>query len=371
MKDNSGFPWHGTRPSLNGMTASASGYTLSDFDFELPPELIAQHPAAERSASRLLDGRGPTPVDRVFRDLPSLLQPGDLLVFNNTRVIKARLYGAKQSGGAVEALIERVLPNHEVLAHMRASKSPKPGSVVRFADAFDAEVLGRGGPDGGLFHLKLSGDPFELLEQHGHVPLPPYITHADDADDVRRYQTVFAKAPGAVAAPTAALHFDDALLAALRERGVCTAEVTLHVGAGTFQPVRTDNLAEHKMHSEWFEVPASTVAAIEATKAAGGRVISVGTTTLRALESAALHAPAGQILQAGSRDTDIFITPGFQFKVVDLLITNFPLPKSTLMMLVSALAGYEHIRALYQHAIAQGYRFFSYGDAMLIERRAP
>lgn len=371
MKDNSGFPWHGTRPSLNGMTASASGYTLSDFDFELPPELIAQHPAAERSASRLLDGRGVTPVDRVFRDLPSLLQPGDLLVFNNTRVIKARLYGAKQSGGAVEALVERVLPNHEVLAHMRASKSPKAGSVVRFADAFDAEVLGRSGPDGGLFHLKLSGDPFELLEQHGHVPLPPYITHADEADDVRRYQTVFAKAPGAVAAPTAALHFDEAVLAALHERGIRTAEVTLHVGAGTFQPVRTDNLAEHKMHSEWFEVPASTVAAIEATKGAGGRVISVGTTTLRALESAALHAPAGQILEAGSRDTDIFITPGFQFKVVDLLITNFHLPKSTLMMLVSALAGYEHIRSLYQHAIAQGYRFFSYGDAMLIERRTP
>lgn len=371
MKDNTGFPWHGTRPSLNGMTASASGYTLSDFDFELPPELIAQHPAAERSASRLLDGRGATPVDRVFRDLPSLLQPGDLLVFNNTRVIKARLYGAKQSGGAVEALVERVLPNHEVLAHMRASKSPKPGSVVRFADAFDAEVLGRSGPDGGLFHLKLSGDPFELLEQHGHVPLPPYITHADEADDVRRYQTVFAKAPGAVAAPTAALHFDDAVLAALHERGIRTAEVTLHVGAGTFQPVRTDNLAEHKMHSEWFEVPASTVAAIEATKGAGGRVISVGTTTLRALESAALHAPTGQILEAGSRDTDIFITPGFQFKVVDLLITNFHLPKSTLMMLVSALAGYEHIRSLYQHAIAQSYRFFSYGDAMLIERRTP
>ena len=371
MKDNTWFPWHGTRPSLNGMTASASGYTLSDFDFELPPELIAQHPAAERSASRLLDGRGPTPVDRVFRELPDLLQAGDLLVFNNTRVIKARLYGAKQSGGAVEALVERVLPNHEVLAHMRASKSPKPGSIVRFAEAFDAEVLGRSGPDGGLFHLKLSGDPFELLERHGHVPLPPYITHADEADDVRRYQTVFAKAPGAVAAPTAALHFDEPLLDALRERGIRTAEVTLHVGAGTFQPVRTDNLAEHKMHSEWFEVPAGTVAAIEATKAAGGRVVSVGTTTLRALESAALHAPAGQILQAGSRDTDIFITPGFQFKVVDLLITNFHLPKSTLMMLVSALAGYAHIRLLYQHAIAQGYRFFSYGDAMLIERRAP
>lgn len=353
------------------MTATAPSYTLSDFDFELPPELIAQHPAAERSASRLLDGRNVTPVDCVFKDLPQLLQAGDLLVFNNTRVIKARLYGAKQSGGAVEALVERVLPGQEVLAHLRASKSPKAGSIVRFADAFDAEVLGRGGPDGGLFHLKFSGAPLELLERHGHVPLPPYITHADEADDVRRYQTVFAKAPGAVAAPTAALHFDEPLLDALRARGVRTAEVTLHVGAGTFQPVRTDNLAEHKMHSEWFEVPASTVALIQATKAAGGRVVSVGTTTLRALESAALNADAGQILQSGSRDTDIFITPGFEFKVVDVLITNFHLPKSTLMMLVSALAGYDHIRALYQHAIAQGYRFFSYGDAMLIERTVP
>jgi len=229
-------------------------------------------------------------------------------------------------------------------------------------------VLGRGGPDGGLFHLKLTGDPLTLLEQHGHVPLPPYITHADEEDDVRRYQTVFASAPGAVAAPTAALHFDEALLERMKVRGIRTAEVTLHVGAGTFQPVRTDNLAEHKMHSEWFEVPASTVAAIEATKATGGRVVSVGTTTLRALESAALNAPPGQILQAGSRDTDIFITPGFQFKVVDVLVTNFHLPKSTLMMLVSALAGYDHVKALYQHAIAHGYRFFSYGDAMLIQR---
>ena len=343
-------------------------YSLSDFDFELPPELIAQHPAAERSASRLLDGRGPSPVDRVFRDLPGLLRQGDLLVFNNTRVIKARLYGHKQSGGAVEALVERVLPNREVWAHMRSSKSPKPGSVVRFADAFDAEVLGRCGPDNGMFHLRLSGEPLELLEQHGHVPLPPYITHADEEDDVRRYQTVFAAHPGAVAAPTAALHFDEALLQALKDQGVNTAAVTLHVGAGTFQPVRTDNLAEHKMHSEWFDVPAETVKAIQATKAAGGRVVSVGTTTLRALESAALNAPADQILNVGSRDTDIFITPGFDFKVVDVLITNFHLPKSTLMMLVSALAGYEHIRALYQHAIAQGYRFFSYGDAMLIER---
>ncbi|MFT3856120.1 MAG: tRNA preQ1(34) S-adenosylmethionine ribosyltransferase-isomerase QueA [Aquabacterium sp.] len=349
--------------------ASATGYTLADFDFELPPELIAQHPAAERSASRLLDGREASPVDRVFRELPDLLTPGDLLVFNNTRVIKARLYGQKSSGGAVEALVERVLPNQEVWAHIRASKSPKPGAVLRFADAFDAEVLGRGGPDGGLFHLRFDGDPLTLLEQHGHVPLPPYITHADSDDDVRRYQTVFASAPGAVAAPTAALHFDEGVLARLKARGIQTAEVTLHVGAGTFQPVRTDNLAEHRMHSEWFEVPTSTVAAIEATRAAGGRIVAVGTTTLRALESAAQHAPVGHILEAGSRDTDIFIRPGFQFKVVDLLVTNFHLPKSTLMMLVSALAGYEHIRSLYQHAITHGYRFFSYGDAMLIRRQ--
>ena len=357
------------------VSSAPPAFTLADFDFDLPPELIAQHPAAERSASRLLDGRALPPTDRVFRELPELLQPGDLLVFNNTRVIKARLYGAKASGGAVEALVERVLPGtQEVWAHMRASKSPKPGATVRFADAFDAEVLGRCGPDNGLFHLRLSGDPFALLDAHGHVPLPPYITHADEEDDVRRYQTVFAKEPGAVAAPTAALHFDEALLARLRARGIATAEVTLHVGAGTFQPVRTDNLAEHKMHSEWFEVPQATAEAIRATRAAGGRIVSVGTTTLRALESAALHVPHASredIVQVGSRDTDIFITPGFDFKVVDVLITNFHLPKSTLMMLVSALAGYEHIRALYAHAIAQGYRFFSYGDAMLIQRPTP
>jgi S-adenosylmethionine:tRNA ribosyltransferase-isomerase len=348
--------------------STAFTHTLADFDFELPPELIAQHPAAERSASRLLDGRTPSPTDRVFRELPDLLQAGDLLVFNNTRVIKARLHGRKASGGGVEALVERVLPGHEVWAHIRASKSPKPGAMLRFADAFDAEVLGRCGPDDGLFHLRLNGDPLTLLDAHGHVPLPPYITHADEEDDVRRYQTVFASQPGAVAAPTAALHFDEALLARLAERGVRTAEVTLHVGAGTFQPVRTENLAEHKMHSEWFNVPQSTADAIEATKAAGGRVVSVGTTTLRALESAALNAPDGLTLQAGSRDTAIFITPGFEFKVVDVLVTNFHLPKSTLMMLVSALAGYDRIRSLYQHAIAHGYRFFSYGDAMLIER---
>jgi S-adenosylmethionine:tRNA ribosyltransferase-isomerase len=347
---------------------STHHYTLADFDFDLPPELIAQHPAAERTASRLLDGRTPHFQDRVFRELPDLLQAGDLLVFNNTRVIKARLFGHKATGGTVEALVERVLPGHEVWAHLRASKSPKPGTTLRFAEAFDAEVLGRGGPDGGLFHLRFSDDPLQLLEQHGHVPLPPYITHADDEDDVRRYQTVFASEPGAVAAPTAALHFDEALLARLSAKGVTRAEVTLHVGAGTFQPVRTDNLAEHKMHSEWFNVPASTVQAIEATKAAGGRVVAVGTTTLRALESAGQDATAGHILAAGSRDTDIFITPGFEFRVVDQLITNFHLPKSTLMMLVSAFAGYDHIRQLYQHAIRQRYRFFSYGDAMLLQR---
>ena len=339
-------------------------YTASDFDFALPPELIAQHPAPERSASRLLDGRSGTPVDRVFRDLPELLTPGDLLVFNDTRVIKARLHGAKASGGAVEALVERVLPGHEVLMHLRASKSPRPGSRVRFANAFDAEVLGRGGPDGSLFQLRFPSEPFALLEQHGHVPLPPYITHADSANDVARYQTIFAARPGAVAAPTAALHFDTGVLDALQRRGVKLAHVTLHVGAGTFQPVRSENLAEHRMHSEWFEVGEPTVQAIAETHAAGRRVVAVGTTSLRALESAAL----GGTLRSGSRDTDIFITPGFEFRVVDGLLTNFHLPRSTLMMLVSALAGYDAIRALYAHAIAQRYRFFSYGDAMLLER---
>jgi S-adenosylmethionine:tRNA ribosyltransferase-isomerase len=342
--------------------------SLSDFDFDLPPELIAQHPAAERSASRLLDGLNATqpPRDRIFRELPDLLQPGDLLVFNNTRVIKARLYGAKASGGAVEALVERVLPANEVWAHLRASKSPRPGTTVRFADAFNADVLGRCGPDNGMVHLRFEGEPLALLAQHGHVPLPPYITHTDGEDDVRRYQTVFASEPGAVAAPTAALHFDEGVLARLAERGVRTAEVTLHVGAGTFQPVRTESLSEHKMHSEWFKVPQSTVDAIRATKAAGGRIVSVGTTTLRALESAALHASAPEILQAGSRDTDIFITPGFDFKVVDVLVTNFHLPKSTLLMLVSALIGTDRMKGLYAHAVAQGYRFFSYGDAMIV-----
>ena len=340
-------------------------HTLADFDFALPPELIAQHPQHERSASRLLDGRGAQPVDRVFSELPGLLQPGDLLVFNDTRVIKARLFGVKASGGAVEALVERVLPGgQDVWAHLRASKSPRPGGRIRFAGAFEAEVLGRCGADGTLFHLRFPSDPFALLERHGHVPLPPYIAHADDAEDERRYQSVFARVPGAVAAPTASLHFDEAVLAALDARGVARASLTLHVGAGTFQPVRTDTLAEHRMHSEWYELPEATVDAIARTRGAGGRVVAVGTTSLRALESAAL----GGALQAGARETDIFITPGFEFRVVDLLLTNFHLPKSTLLMLVSALAGHERMHALYAHAIEQRYRFFSYGDAMLLQR---
>ncbi|MBL8328959.1 MAG: tRNA preQ1(34) S-adenosylmethionine ribosyltransferase-isomerase QueA [Rubrivivax sp.] len=341
-------------------------WTTADFDFELPPELIAQHPLPERSASRLLDGREPVPADRQFRELPALLSPGDLLVFNDTQVIKARLYGHKASGGALELLVERVLPDHEVWAHLRASKSPRAGARLLLAGgAFEAEVLGRGGPQDGLFRLRFPADPLALLAAHGHVPLPPYIEHADTAEDERRYQTVFAARPGAVAAPTAALHFDDGVLQALAQRGVASARVTLHVGAGTFQPVRADDLAQHTMHSEWFEVGEDTVQAIERTRAAGGRIVAVGTTTVRSLESA---ARSGR-LQPMTGDTDIFITPGFQFRVVDRLITNFHLPRSTLMMLVSAFAGHAQIQALYRHAIAQRYRFFSYGDSMLLARR--
>jgi S-adenosylmethionine:tRNA ribosyltransferase-isomerase len=338
---------------------------LADFDFALPAELIAQHPTAERSASRLLDGRGATPVDRVFRDLPQLLREGDLLVFNDTRVIKARLFGRKATGGAVEVLVERIVADgREALVHLRASKSPLPGTVLSFADAVQAEVLGRAGPEQALFHLHFDTDVLAVLDAHGHVPLPPYITHDDDADDERRYQTVFAQRPGAVAAPTAALHFDEAVLAALQARGVQRAAITLHVGAGTFQPVRAERIDEHRMHSEWFEVSANTVAAIEATRARGGRVVAVGTTTLRALESAA----QGGALLPYVGETEIFITPGFDFRVVDMLVTNFHLPKSTLMMLVSALAGHAQVMALYRHAIEARYRFFSYGDSMLLER---
>ena len=337
-------------------------FTTSDFDFALPPELIAQHPALERSGSRLLDGSGELPVDRTFRDLPTLLRAGDLLVFNDTRVVKARLFGEKPSGGKLELLIERVLPDGSVAAHMKVSKKPPPGTVLRMAGGFTAELLGRW-PDaqGPLFHLRLSGDAYELMAAHGHVPLPPYITHGDTAEDAARYQTVFARNPGAVAAPTAALHFDEALLAEIDTRGVQRAAVTLHVGAGTFQPVKTETLAEHVMHRERYHVPPETAQAIADCRARGGRVVAVGTTSVRTLESWAASGEA-------SGDTGIFITPGFEFKVVHALITNFHLPRSTLMMLVSAFAGYDRIMALYRHAIAQRYRFFSYGDAMWLAR---
>jgi S-adenosylmethionine:tRNA ribosyltransferase-isomerase len=337
-------------------------FTLGDFDFALPPQLIAQHPAAERSASRLLDGRGPVPADRSFRELPDLLETGDLLVFNDTQVLKARLFGEKPTGGKVELLIERVLAERQVVAHMKVSKKPPPGTVLRMLGGFTATLSGRW-PDeeGQLFRFTLSDDPYVLMDRHGHVPLPPYIEHGDTADDARRYQTVFAKHPGAVAAPTAALHFDEALLAQLDARGIRRATVTLHVGAGTFQPVKTENLAEHRMHSEWYEVPASTQQAVAEVRQRGGHLVAVGTTTVRTLES---WARTGQ----ASGDTSIFITPGFEFRLVDRLLTNFHLPRSTLLMLVSAFAGYDHIMNLYRHAIASRYRFFSYGDAMLLAR---
>jgi S-adenosylmethionine:tRNA ribosyltransferase-isomerase len=355
-------------------SASPRAFTLNDFEFELPPELIAQHPAAERSGSRLLDGAPGAVTDRIFRELPNLLNPGDLLVFNDTKVVKARIFGEKASGGKLELLIERVLPGHQVVAHMKVSKKPLVGGKMHLAGGarhggFDAVLLGRW-PDekGQLFHLQLSDEPHALMEKHGVVPLPPYIErpagsgdHADTEEDAERYQTVFARAPGAVAAPTAALHFDEGVLSALAARGVQTASVTLHVGAGTFQPVKTENIAEHTMHSEWYEVPETTQQAIAECKARGGKVIAVGTTTVRTLESWAKFGQA-------SGDTEIFITPGFEFQVIDRLITNFHLPKSTLMMLVSAFAGYEHIMGLYRHAMAQKYRFFSYGDSMLLTR---
>jgi S-adenosylmethionine:tRNA ribosyltransferase-isomerase len=346
-------------------------WTLADFDFELPPELIAQHPAAERSGSRLLDATRDPPVDRVFRELPDLLDPRDLLVVNDTRVIRARLLGTKASGGAVEALVERVVSDREVLAHVRASKAPKPGGRLRFAgttgDAFEADVLGRGGPPGtheaALWRLRFPGEPHALLERHGHVPLPPYIAHADDADDARRYQTVFAQRPGAVAAPTAALHFDEAVLARLDARGIARTAITLHVGAGTFQPVRTQSLAAHAMHSERYEISAEAVAAIDAARAREGRIVAVGTTSLRALEAAAAEAGG---LAPGARETALFITPGYRFRVVDALVTNFHLPKSTLLMLVAAFACLARIKSAYAEAVRERYRFFSYGDAMLI-----
>ena len=338
----------------------------SDFMYELPDELIARFPLAERSAARLLLARAVSVdevklADRMVRDLPDLLEPGDLLVFNNTRVLPARLFGQKESGGRVEILLERLKSAHEANAYVRASKSPKVGGVIRVGDA-ELRVTGR---HEALFALYSETPWAELLAAQGEMPIPPYLERAALESDKQRYQTVFAKHSGAVAAPTAGLHFDEALLAAIRMRGVATAEVTLHVGAGTFQPVRHENLAEHVMHEEWLQVGQDVVDAVAACRARGGRVVAIGTTSLRALESAA----AGGELAPFSGDTNLFITPGYRFRVVDALLTNFHLPESTLLMLVSAFAGYANIRAAYQHAIAARYRFFSYGDAMFLPTR--
>ena len=339
---------------------------ISDFDFTLPDRLIAQHPPEVRGSSRLLVALPDMPLqDRVFGDLPDYIEAGDVLVFNNTKVMKARLFGQKESGGKIEALIERVLDNHTALAHIRSSKSPKPGTKLIFEGDICAVMVERADE---LFCLRFEGEQtvYELLEQNGHLPLPPYIERAAGADDDTRYQTVYAKHQGAVAAPTAGLHFTDELLGRLKAKGVETAEVTLHVGAGTFQPVRVDKIEEHKMHSEWFDVPPETVAAIETAHARGNKVWAVGTTSMRALESAARETGR---LKAGQGDTDIFITPGYRFRVIDRLITNFHLPKSTLLMLVSAFSSMEHIRSVYRHAVEHEYRFFSYGDAMVLGRR--
>jgi len=337
--------------------------SIEDFDYDLPPGLIAQHPSETRSGSRLLCV-GASLADRRFSELPQLLAPGDLLVFNDTRVIKARLFGHKETGGHIEVLIERVLSAHEALAQVHAGRAAKPGSTLRLAGGLDLRVLGRAEE---FYHLRFpeSSTVLELLERHGSVPLPPYITHAPRSEDESRYQTLYARASGAVAAPTAGLHFDEPLLGSLAQRGVESAYVTLHVGAGTFQPVRVRNLAKHRMHGERYEIPAETVAAIDETKKRGRKVIAVGTTTVRCLEaSAAAHgAPV-----AGAAETDLFITPGFEFRVVDRLVTNFHLPKSTLLVLVSAFAGIDPIRRAYRHAIEQRYRFYSYGDAMLVDR---
>jgi S-adenosylmethionine:tRNA ribosyltransferase-isomerase len=336
-----------------------------DFDFYLPDSLIAQHPTKQRSASRLLymSAKAGQLDDKLFIDLPDFLSSGDLLVFNDTRVIKARLFGQKTTGGAVELLVERVLDAHHVMAHIRASRAPRLGAKLKLADAFEVEIIGR---EDDLFHVKFLSNVtvLDLLEQYGALPLPPYITHLAEAEDDERYQTVYAKNAGAVAAPTAGLHFDEAILKVIKAKGINMAYVTLHVGAGTFQPVRVDNIEDHKMHSEIYHISAETVAMIETTKNRGGNVVAVGTTSLRALESAAQWGA----LKHGQGETNIFITPGFTFKIVDKLVTNFHLPKSTLLMLVSAFAGFEPIRSAYDHAVKQHYRFFSYGDAMLIDK---
>ena len=338
---------------------------LSDFDYVLPPELIAQHPAAERTASRLLhlDAHGRL-ADRQFTDIVGLIDPGDVLVVNDTRVIKARLRGRKDTGGEVEVLVERVLDANRALAQVRASKAPRPGRVLIVGRGVQAEVLGR---QGEFFELRFEEGVLDVLAREGDVPLPPYITHQALADDEARYQTVYAREPGAVAAPTAGLHFDPALLEALRAKGVAIASLTLHVGAGTFQPVRVEDISRHVMHSEWYTIPEATVDAVRRAREKNGRVVAVGTTALRALEAAAAGREEG-IPAAGAAETSIFITPGYRFRVVDRLVTNFHLPRSTLLMLVSAFAGREAICRAYEHAVAHRYRFFSYGDAMLIDR---
>lgn len=335
-----------------------------EFDFVLPDRLIAQHPPEQRGASRLLHVHDGMVEDRRFADLLQLAGPNDVLVLNDTRVIKARLFGSKESAGKVEVLVERVLDDHQVLAKVRASHAPKAGSRLFLAGSLAVEVLGR---EGELFRLSFSADQpvLELLERYGQLPLPPYITHAATDRDEQRYQTVFAREAGAVAAPTAGLHFDDAMLQALRDKGVSIVYVTLHVGAGTFQPVRAELVREHTMHSERYQIPQATVDAIARAHRTGGRVIAGGTTSLRALESAA----ATGLLQAGGGETSIFITPGYRFRVVDVLLTNFHLPRSTLLMLVCAFGGMDEMLSAYRHAVAQEYRFFSYGDAMLIERK--
>ena len=341
---------------------------LSDFDYALPPELIAQHPSRERGASRLLyvdPAGGPRLADLWFRDLPSLLRPGDLLVLNDTRVVRARLHGRKPSGGRLELLVERIDGEREAVAMIRASHPPAPGSTIELDGGARAEVLRR---DGAFFGLRFDGPVLGLLERAGSLPLPPYISHAPDADDEERYQTVYARHPGAVAAPTAGLHFDDATFRALDERGVARAFVTLHVGAGTFLPVRDDDPDRHVMHAERYHVSPETASAIAEARARGARIVAVGTTSLRTLEAA---ADASGAVAHGWGETDLFIRPGYAFRVVDALVTNFHLPKSTLMMLVSAFAGLAPIRAAYAHAIERRYRFFSYGDAMLLERARP
>jgi S-adenosylmethionine:tRNA ribosyltransferase-isomerase len=334
-----------------------------EFDYALPEHLIAQHPPEQRGSSRLLHVHDEVLEDLRFADLPRLLRPGDVLVLNDTRVIKARLFGVKETGGQAEVLVERVLNEHEFLAQVRASHAPRAGSILRLGQGQETRVLGR---EGVFFHLRIEGDQnvHALLEKDGKLPLPPYISRAPDAEDDQRYQTVYSREAGAVAAPTAGLHFDETMLQALCEKGVKLAYVTLHVGAGTFQPVRADHVHEHVMHGERYVISRETVEAVNQAKASGGRVVSVGTTSLRALESAA----AGGELQAGMDETNIFIVPGYRFRVVDVLLTNFHLPRSTLLMLVCAFGGMERMLAAYRHAVEQEYRFFSYGDAMLIER---